>query len=344
MDRRSVLTTAVGAVALGAAAQIPASAASPASAAAGAPAADAGLVTRFNVISDIQGDLADLDVALKDLSAVNPRSSGIAVAGDITPRGYDFEYAEVTRAFAKHTLPRTAWAIGNHEFYVPKWADPDTLAQSTWPNGTTEDSLFKSFYTFAGRNKVYAEHDFGGIPVLAIGTEKYMHYHDSALWDEVWLSDEQFAWLEDRLRYWQGRRRPVMVVTHHPLPNTVSGSRNKLYLKDYLQADRLLALLGRHRDAFLFCGHTHWDLNLSDWYVRRVVPGTANPEGFNVVNTGAIQTGWTDNGTGGEVTVPGTFNQGLQVDVYRDRVVVRARDFAKSAWIKQITVPLHTTI
>ncbi|NBE56946.1 DUF4073 domain-containing protein [Streptomyces sp. YC537] len=337
MDRRSLLTAATGAVALGAAAQIPARAAT-------AAAPGAGLVSAFNVISDIQGDLRDLDVALKDMTGINPASTGIAIAGDITPRGYDFEYAEVTRAFGKHTLPKAAWAIGNHEFYVPKWADPDTLSQSTWPNGTTEDSLFKSFYKFAGRDKVYNEQSFGGIPVLTIGTEKYMHFHDSALWDEVWMSDEQFAWLEDRLRYWQGKRKPVMVVTHHPLPNTVSGSRNKLYMKDYLQADRLLGILGRHRDAFLFCGHTHWDLGLSDWYVRRVVPGTANPEGFNVVNTGAVQVGWTDNGAGGEVEVPGTFNQGLQVEVYRDKVVVRARDFAGSAWIKQITVPLHTAI
>ncbi|MDQ8701332.1 DUF4073 domain-containing protein [Streptomyces sp. LHD-70] len=55
--------------------------------------------------------------------------------------------------------------------------------------------------------------------------------------------------------------------------------------------------------------------------------------------------GWrTDNGTGGEVTVPGAFNQGLQVEVYRDKVVVRARDFGRSAWIKQITVPLHAAL
>ena len=297
---------------------------------------------RFNIISDIQGDLDDFGKALDDMAAVNPHSAGLGVAGDITPRGYDFEYAQVRERIKKHRHPRTvAWAIGNHEFYVPKYRDPDTLSQETWPNGTTEDSLFRSFHRFAERGRVYDEFSFGGIPVLTLGTERYAKYHDPKLWDEVWLSDRQFAWLEDRLRYWSRRRRPVMVLTHHPLPNTVSGTRNKLYMSDYLQPDRLLQILGRHPDVFLFCGHTHWDLDLSDWVVRRVVPGTANLAGFTVVNTGAIETGYRDNGSGGEQSVEGPFNQGLQVEVRRHEVVIKARDFARRTWLKEFTVPLH---
>ncbi|WP_399934334.1 metallophosphoesterase family protein [Streptomyces kanamyceticus] len=227
------------------------------------------------------GDLQDFGRALDDMAAVSPRSAGLAVAGDITPRGYDFEYAQVGAELRRHARPRdTAWVIGNHEFYVPKWRDPDTLAQETWPNGTTEESLFRGFYRFAGRGTVHAETSFASVPVITLGTERYAHYHDASLWDEVWLSDAQFTWLEDRLWYWPRRRRPVMVITHHPLPNTVSGTRNKLCASDYLQADRLLGLLGRHPDVFLF------------------------------------------------------------VEVHKDAVVIRARDFGRRAWLKQITVPL----
>ncbi|MFD8694837.1 DUF4073 domain-containing protein [Kitasatospora purpeofusca] len=352
MERRSLLGATAGALVLGGlahgtAAAAPAQDAPTEDAPTEAASAEAGggLVTTFNVISDIQGDLGDFAQALRDIRSTNPRSSGLAVAGDITPRGYDFEYAEVRKVLDQGPKPReVAWAIGNHEFYVPKWSDPNTLAQSTWPNGTTEDSLFRSFYRFAGRSTIYTETTFGGIPVLTLGTERYMRYHDSSLWDEVWISDAQFQWLEDRLQYWARRRKPVMVITHHPLPNTVSGTRSKIYSSDYLQPDRLLGLLGRHRDVFLFSGHTHWDLNLSDWYVRRVVPGTANLDGFSVINTGAVQTGYADNGQGGESTVPGRFNQGIQVDVYRDRVVVKARDFATGTWMKRTTVPLATRI
>ncbi|MEU9941517.1 metallophosphoesterase family protein [Streptomyces lavendulae] len=338
MERRSLITAAAGAVALGATTPVAAEA-QPLGHSSAAP------LCTFNVISDIQGDLGDFAVALRDMRVTAPHSVGLAVAGDITPRGYDFEYAAVRQVLEQGPRPREmAWAIGNHEFYVPKYADPQTLSLSTWPNGATEDSLFRSFHRFAERGTVYAETTFGGIPVLTIGTERYMHYHDPRLWDEVWLSEAQLRWLEERLGHWTRRRKPVMVIAHHPLPDTVSGTRNKLYTNDYLQADALLGLLGRHRDVFLFSGHTHWNLALSDWYVRRVVPGTANLDGFSVVNTGAVQTGFTDNGQGGESTVPGVFNQGLQVEVYHDRVVIKARDFAAGAWMKQVSVPLATTM
>ncbi|MFE6496949.1 metallophosphoesterase family protein [Streptomyces sp. NPDC057748] len=343
MDRRSFMATTGTASLVGGALAAGAGLAAPAAEAAPYRPGK-GRTVRFNIISDIQGDLTDFGKALDDLHRINPDSAGLGIAGDITPRGYDFEYAAVRQTLERHPHPKNvAWAIGNHEFYVPKYSDPNTLAQATWPNGTTEDSLFRSFYNFAGRNKVYSETSFGGVPVLSLGTERYSHYHDAKLWDEVWISDEQFAWLEDRLAYWARRRRPVMVVTHHPLPNTVSGTHNKLYLNDYLQPDRLLSILGRHKDVFLFSGHTHWDLNLSDWVVRRVVPGTGNLEGFTVVNTAAVQVGWMDDGKGGEVSLGDAFNQGLQVEVGPHSVVIKARDFTTGTWLKQLTVPLHTS-
>ncbi|MFB7209019.1 metallophosphoesterase family protein [Streptomyces sp. NPDC056255] len=343
MDRRSFMATTGTASLVGGALAAGAGIAAPAAEAAPYRPGK-GRTVRFNIISDIQGDLTDFGKALDDLHRINPDSAGLGIAGDITPRGYDFEYAAVRQTLERHPHPKNvAWAIGNHEFYVPKYSDPNTLAQATWPNGTTEDSLFRSFYNFAGRNKVYSETSFGGVPVLSLGTERYSHYHDAKLWDEVWISDEQFAWLEDRLAYWARRRRPVMVMTHHPLPNTVSGTHNKLYLNDYLQPDRLLSILGRHKDVFLFSGHTHWDLNLSDWVVRRVVPGTGNLEGFTVVNTAAVQVGWMDDGKGGEVSLGDAFAQGLQVEVGPHSVVIKARDFTTGTWLKQLTVPLHTS-
>jgi len=297
----------------------------------------------FSVISDIQGDLHDFAMALQDIETTNPRSrsAGLVINGDITPRGYDFEYTDVRKVLDSNPHPRNAhWVIGNHEFYVPKWLNPTTLRQETWPNGCKEETLYRNFYDFTGRKKVYTEVDLGGVPGLLLGTEKYMHYHDSKLWDEVWLSDEQFAWLESRLAYYARRRKPVMVFSHHPLPNTVSGTRNALYKADYLQADRLLNILGRYKNVFFFSGHTHWDLNLSDWAVRRVVPGTGNPEGFMTVNTGAIQTLWEDDGHGGERALDGLEASGLQVEVSGDSILLRARDYRRRQWIKELHVPL----
>lgn len=37
------------------------------------------------------------------------------------------------------------------------------------------------------------------IHFLFLGTEKYMKYHDSKMWDEVYMSDEQLGWLKQNL-------------------------------------------------------------------------------------------------------------------------------------------------
>ncbi|MEV0586516.1 DUF4073 domain-containing protein [Nonomuraea sp. NPDC050310] len=296
----------------------------------------------FNVVSDIQGDTADFGRALDQMREINPGSSALIVNGDITSRGYDFEYDQVKKVLAEHPHPAdTFFTIGNHEFYVPKYCDPTKLCQATWPNGTTEAQLFQNFYDFTGLDKVYYERVVNGVPMLMLGTEKYMKYHDATKWDEVWMSEEQLTWLDQRLAFWARRGKPVFVFSHHVLPDTVSGTRNKLYSADYLQADRLLATLGKHKDAFLFTSHTHWDLNLSDWAVRKVVPATGNLEGFTVVNTGAMETQWTDNGTGGERALSRDENAGLQVEVTNKEVVIKARDFYRGTWLKELRVPLH---
>jgi 3',5'-cyclic AMP phosphodiesterase CpdA len=299
------------------------------------------VLSSFNVISDIQGDLGDFGRALDDMSSTNPRSTGLVVNGDITPRGYDFEYAAVRKTLDEHPhAGQVHWGIGNHEFYVPKYKDPNTLNQAAWPNGTTEASLFNSFYKFTGRDQVYTEISLGGVPGLILGTEKYMKYHDASKWDEVWLSDAQLAWLRERLAFWAARGKPVMVFSHHPLPDTVSGTRNKLYSADYLQADRLLGILGPYPNVFLFSSHTHWALTLADWEVRRTVPGSGNLLGFQVFNTGAIETLYTDNGTGGERALDRLENTGLQVSVYPDQVRISARDFRRKQWLKEAWIPL----
>ncbi|WP_167476479.1 DUF4073 domain-containing protein [Nocardia arthritidis] len=332
-ERRRFLT---GAAAAAAAVTLPAALRTPL-----AMAADSESIS-FNVISDIQGDLGDLRRALADMRVVNPDSAGLAIAGDITPRGFDSEYAAVSKVFGSNEHAKTiAWAIGNHEFYVPKWKDERTLAQATWPNGVVEDSLFKSFYNFAGRNTIYSETIFGGIPVLAIGTERYQHYYDQNLWDEVWISETQFTWLAERLRYWSDQRKPVMVISHHPLPDSVSGSNTKRYNKDYTQIDRLLGILGRYPDVFFFSGHTHWDLGLPDWIATKVVPGTGNAKGFTTINTGCIQTGYTTDGRGDEKEIGGQVNQGLQVEVTGAEVTIKARDFAARKWLQTKTIPLQ---
>ncbi|MGG1663340.1 DUF4073 domain-containing protein [Brevibacillus sp. NRS-1366] len=297
----------------------------------------------FDVISDIQGDLRDFGHVLQDISKDNPKSEALIINGDITPRGYDFEYQAVQDVLDKNPHPKNVWySIGNHEFYVPKWKNPQTLAQSTWPNGTTEEELFDNFYQFSGEEKVYHQKEIDGYPFIFLGTEKYMKYHDPKLWDEVYMSDEQLDWLKENLEHYnkKDKNKPIFIFSHHVLPDSVSGSRQNPYLNDYLNVDKLLDILKDYPQVVFFTSHTHWDLNLPDWAGKKKVEG-GDKRGFTVVNTGGIETGWMSKGPdGGEKVAPdgGAFKQGLRLEVHGDDVVIQAYDYLHDKVIKKLGI------
>ncbi|MCV4234601.1 DUF4073 domain-containing protein [Virgibacillus sp. LDC1] len=295
----------------------------------------------FDVISDIQGDYNDFKHVLHDMKQVNPTSKALIVNGDITDRGWDFEYQAVQQVLDHNPHPENVWySIGNHEFYKPKWATPNTLAQNTWPNHTPESEMFQNFYNFTGEEKVYHKKELDGYPFLFLGTEKYMHYHDKSLWDEVYLSDEQLDWLKQNLEEYSKNdpNKPVFLFSHHILKDSISGSNQSPYTGDYLDQEKLEAILKDYPQVILFTSHSHWDLNLPDWAGKKVVDG-GDKRGFTVVNTAGIQAGWASAGpNGGEVSTGNDFKQGLQVEVNGNDVVIKAYDYKTDKVIKELGV------
>ena len=101
-----------------------------------------------------------------------------------------------------------------------------------------------------------------------------MKYHDSKMWDEVYMSDEQLGWLKQNLEeYSQKIKQADFHFSHHVLPDTVSGSRQSPYLQDYLNVDKLYDILKDYPQVVFFTSHTHWDLNLPDWAGKKKIAG-----------------------------------------------------------------------
>ncbi|WP_199700703.1 metallophosphoesterase family protein [Jiangella rhizosphaerae] len=271
--------------------------------------------TSLWVVSDIQGHPRDFAHGLRDLDAVRPDAAGLLIAGDIVPTGTAAEWQQihdvVDGAEAAGIMPsQLVAAIGNHESY----------AAESW------ETLRDRFLDFAGRDRVYGEYVLSGgggeVPVLVIGQEFPRP-------PEVGMSDEQVAWLDERLDYWTARKKQVIVMTHFPLGDTVSASWIPWYHEHHERNAELTAMLGDHPNAIFLSGHTHYPFELGDWAVRRRVPG-GHPDGFLAINTGAMHVEWDARGENtagiGEV-VTRDVNRGLTIDVYADRVVIEARDF-----------------
>lgn len=276
-----------------------------------------GTPTSAWVVSDIQGQPADLDHALRDLKAARPDANGLLMVGDIVATGWASQWADINKVMAANAgilPPQTIAAIGNHENYT---GEPFAVTSGR-------------FLDFAQRDKVYGEYILKGkdvdVPVLVLGQE------ESAPPD-VPMSQEQLRWFDARLDHWTKQKKQVLVVSHFPLGDTHSASWIPWYHEHYQFNDLLTTMLGDHPNAVMLDGHTHYPAELGDWAVQRRVTG-GHPDGFWAINTLAIQVEWDARGESTnsiDEVVTRDINRGLTVDAYKDRMVVTARDFGPTA-------------
>ncbi|RJE82802.1 hypothetical protein D3P07_26190 [Paenibacillus sp. 1011MAR3C5] len=109
---------------------------------------------------------------------------------------------------------------------------------------------------------------------------------------------------------------------HQPLKNTVAGSYEEQQWHGVEEDVGLRAVLAGYPQAILFSGHTHWELEAGHTYYDGV---GKLPAMVNAVSTAYL---WTDEDQHKDGS------QGLFVNVYEDRVVVRGRDFERSDWVE----------
>lgn len=165
-----------------------------------------------------------------------------------------------------------------------------------------------------GEAAPYHAHRLGGYPFIFLGSES-PHPKDCD------LSEAQLTWLRDRLGEQASADKPIFVFLHQPLKNTVAGSTEAQGWHGVNQDAALREVLAAYPQAILFSGHTHWQLEAA----RTMYDGQGRlPTMFNASSVAYL---WTDSDeylTGSE---------GLQVEIYEDRVVVRGRDFVRREWV-----------
>lgn len=281
--------------------------------------------TQAWVMSDIQGHPGDFQHALGDYSEIAPDADGMLLVGDIVNSGTAGEWQEIYDVMdaTEDIRPRqTIAANGNHERYAP---------------GGFGANLDR-FLTFAERDGVWSEYVIegpaGDLPVIVIGQE-------FASPSDVAMSDAQVEFLEERLAYWTELDKQVVVMTHFPLGDTVSASWIPGYHGHHQMNDRLTNILGNYPNAVVFTGHTHYPAELGDWAVQRRTPA-GHPDGFWAINTIAMHIEWDafgENTQGIQEKTTRDINQGLTLDLYGDRIVVTAYDFASDEQLRRVEIP-----
>lgn len=245
---------------------------------------------------------------LQDIATNSPDSIGIFVAGDNVDSGPLTECWEKLWELYEEVdgLPHMYLGIGNHEFsgytsYEP--ALEQFLKYLRLPEGMEKptdvpyyDTWINDFHFIVLGNAVYEP----GVRAT--------------------IGDDQYDWLEEKLGE-ATDDRPIFLFMHQGMKNTVSGTAESEKWWGINDDERLRELLKEYPSVFFFTGHTHSEMNSAN----SMYGGGKNAAMFN---TGSVGDLWIPT-TGASLEG----SQGLYVQVYGDKVLVRGRDFVTGQWV-----------
>lgn len=253
-------------------------------------------------------------LALKDYKTIAPNYKALAIVGDLVDRGLASQYDAFNSILDASIEPNAEKIItmGNHEFFERKYR----------PELTDADAV-NTFLMKTGMPGLYYDKWIEGYHFITLAGE----YTLDDNFENAFLSNAQYDWLEKTLPIKAISSKPIFVFLHQPINNTVYGSE---FWNAGPDKGRLKNILQQYPQVILFSGHSHYELSH---------PKTIYQDGFTMVNTGAVNYGWASTGY-----IPGK-SQGLLVNVYKNRVDIKARDFKNGTWIEtySVAVPFKDT-
>ena len=290
-------------------------------------------VYMFNVIGDMQLGMSNAyteknyQQALENIKSLSPESQFILSVGDQTDHSLESEYKALD-GYKEQILPDIPMyiAIGNHDRGGSDWKN--RFIESAKKNSGM-DTIDNVYYSFQKNGSYF----------IFLGSEA--DNRDGL--NDVFISEEQFNWFKGQMEEAGKTGKPIFVVIHEPLYNTVSGSlpgqnwqgnpQNASYYPDNKYGS-LKEVLDQYPSAYLFTGHTHWEFK-SDSPVVISDGSTAN-----YINCSSVGYLWTDNNSGYIESGKYIGSEDLYVYVYKDKVVVKGRDLVNDKWVMEKTLPM----
>lgn len=244
--------------------------------------------------------------ACEDLHNAACDIDALIAAGDITENGFAVEYQLVHDGFAGMDT-RYIIASGNHDIRLRNYNNSlKSFAQLN--NSLNGDDAVDSYY-FSQRVK--------GYKVIVLGSDK-------TEMEQFYLSDAQLEWLDDEVKAEKGK--PTIVVLHHTLKDTHNeknafGSITGAGGSVGDQSIAIKKILSKYKNVFLITGHLHSGFGPDSYN---------NVDGIHSINVPSMTIENKD----------GTYNDagtGYIMEIYKTKVIFRARDFAKGTWVAETT-------
>ncbi|MDP4128105.1 MAG: metallophosphoesterase [Bacillota bacterium] len=288
-------------------------------------------ILTFGVVSDIHVQAKDIQAKSKFLKMLSDMKEHLNIRtliinGDLG-NGSSYDYSTLRKLIVSQgNNLKIFYTIGNHEFYQA-YVNPKTKRWSpqTFPNSESEQTAINRFLSFTGQPKVYYDKYISGYHFIFLGSEKSA-ISGRDYRDKTYLSKTQVVWFQKKLKENYVPHKPIFVFIHQPFTNSSNGKSYRAIHGYVLQENQLKTLLSNYPEVIVFSGHTHWLLGDGHDIFR-------GP--FNIVNDSSVEMPIDRNG----LKVPNK-SEGIEVAVYKDKVVIQGRNFANNSWVSNATYKL----
>ncbi|OCT16731.1 phosphohydrolase [Paenibacillus pectinilyticus] len=291
-----------------------------------------GPLMSFFILSDLHvtsGDpqtIKKLRQALDDVTHFDGPVDAIMLTGDLTDTGTERDYKELRSILSSYKLPPVHANMGNHDYYTIWINKANAWDQDAVPNGKNDALSRDQFKHFMSYNTIYNDFTTNGHSILLLSQEAYVQ-EKPEVGEGAWYSDEQMAWFKERTSLLYKPGRPLFVMTHQPLPPIgTDGATHQL-----IRAIQFRETLKSYKNVFVFCGHRHQDFqNGTPHYVQETFHFFHNSSVGRTLNRAYQQDAKNK-------------AQGIYVQVFADKVVVRGREFSNRTFIEEAnwSIPLE---
>lgn len=255
--------------------------------------------------------------AAEDLGNASTDIDALILVGDIAENGLQCEYEVVTNHLADSGVKNYLFAVGNHDVRLRLYKQ--VVSRFTEFQNNLNDKAESDLAI----DKLNYTYEINGYTFIVMGT-------DRTEFEESYFGEEQLKWLDSTLAAKAKDGKPVFVIIHQPLalthglPLTWGNGTNKKAGHVGEQSDELEAIMNKYKNVIMLNGHLH--TGLGQYNYEKI----GNFHSINVPSTSIVN-------KDGEYNDAGT---GYMVEVYAEKVVFRARDFAKGIYLPDYDIEI----
>lgn len=267
---------------------------------------------------------------LDDAQKSSERFDAYITVGDTTSRGLTENWEIVKECFnGKDPAKQVVFTLGNHD---------------SWSKDGYEGYYegIKNFYKYSKEicknniDKPYFSKEINGYHFIFLGTDGIPENEDCAA-----FSEDEIKWFKNKMEEASKSQKPIFVFchqsvnAHHGLPKTWSEKEDPTWGEEIGgigdKSEAIKSILSQYKNVYYFSGHSHMGLCGEKSQKER---GFASFEKHNDVNYINLPCLTRPNHHGGDEKV----GNGLLLEVYESKVVIRPRNFFKRKMNKKITI------